>query len=61
MTVRTGATEPTWPEKEGAKVIEYSVVGASAAAPAEDTDTPPRLPPEVEDRYDLKFIGGING
>lgn len=61
MTVRTGTTEPTWPTKNGAKLIEYSGMdGTTLVAPPVD-DEPPRLPPEIEERYNLRYdvIGGI--
>ena len=55
MTVRTGSTEPTWPTKKGAKIIEYSELdGTTLVAPPEEDPTP-RLPPDIEDRYDNKY------
>lgn len=55
MTVRTGSTEPTWPTKKGAKLIEYSELdGSTLVAPPNDP-TPPRLPPDIEDRYGNRY------
>jgi len=51
MTVRAGNTEPTWPTKKGAKLIEYSELGDTALVAPEETPTKPRLPPDLEDRY----------
>ena len=53
MTVRTGSTEPNWPTKSGAKVIEYSGLDGEIVAPVEDT--PPRLPPDIEERYGNRY------
>lgn len=55
MTVRTGTTEPAWPEKNGAKLIEYSGLdGTTLVAPPADTE-PQRLPPDIADRYGNRY------
>lgn len=51
MTVRTGNTEPTWPEKKGAKLIEYSELDDTTLVAPPVTPTRPRLPPDLEERY----------
>ena len=58
MTVRTGSTEPTWPTKKGAKLIEYSELdGTTLVAPPEEDPTP-RLPPDIDDRYGNRYWEG---
>lgn len=59
MTVRTGKTEPKWPTKPGAKVIEYSELESVAVAVAPPVATPPTLPPEIEKRYFGDPLRGI--
>lgn len=64
MTVRTGSTEPAWPTKKGAKLIEYSELDGATLVAAPPSDEPPRLPPELEERYgnrywDLRDMRGI--
>lgn len=64
MTVRTGGTEPSWPTKKGAKLIEYSGLDDTTLVAPPVDPTPPRLPPELEDRYgnrywDLTELRGI--
>lgn len=55
MAVYSGQTEPVWPTKKGARVVEYSdLAGTAIAAPPEDT-TPPQLPPDIDDRYGRRY------
>lgn len=51
MTVRTGNTEPVWPTKNGAKLIEYSELGDTTLVAPPATPPRPRLPPDLEERY----------
>lgn len=55
MTVRTGSTEPAWPTKKGAKIIEYSGLDATTLVAPPVEDAPPRLPPDLEDRYGNRY------
>lgn len=55
MTVRTGSTEPTWPTKKGAKLIEYSGLDDTTLVAPPADDPTPRLPPDLEDRYGNRY------
>lgn len=60
MTVKTGATEPAWPTKKGAKIIEYSELGDSTLVAPPSDPTPPDLPPPIKDRYGPKYGGSYS-
>lgn len=55
MTVRTGATEPAWPTKKGAKIIEYSELDAATLVAPPVDDPTPDLPPDIDDRYANRY------
>lgn len=55
MTVRTGGIEPDWPTKKGAKLIEYSELGDTTLVAPPVENEPPRLPPDIEDRYGNRY------
>jgi len=61
MTVRTGATEPVWPEKKGAKLIEYSELEGTTLVAPPVSDPAPQLPPDLDDRYNIKHGPGSFG
>jgi hypothetical protein len=49
-TPRSGATEPVWPEQDGATIAE-DTEGGVPSAPTTPTTPTTTVPPEVEDRY----------
>lgn len=55
MTVRTGSTEPVWPTKAGAKVIEYSELDDTTLVAPPVEDPAPTLPPNIRDRYANRY------
>jgi len=53
---RSGSTEPTWPESDGATVIE-DTDGVLTSTPTSPTDPSTTLPEDVEDRYGTGMSG----